>query len=171
MLLSTVLVAIYNKEKQSFYILMAGDGHCFLDSKEGPLHIDIQSPHNTPYYPAYNITRKDQEEYKECLKDKGQTVVHMNDGDEDPTNVALETGMPFIFQPDYPIASVILTTDGIDQVIDRDTGERVVIDDIITHFPSAAGAFAVRKLRFLKKTWNRNYITNADDIGIAGIIL
>ena len=161
-----------------FFVFGWGDGVVsFLGEKNNKFTIgtttEIEYPSGAPYYLNYYFDINRKKEYETMF---GGIVRHVVNGVETKYNYDKS------FVAEYNNAStLIITTDGIQSFYYLNNhpdaskaGSSIDYMTILTQildFKQTEGKFLKRKIQFLKKNFDKEFIEHYDDLGIAGIIL
>ena len=169
---ATIVGAV--QEDNNVWVWMQGDGVFAVKHRDGKVSIYSSNNHkfNAPAYLAYLWDKHDTDGYSRMGEETINSKIVLLDGAR-IENTIIDTFPSEAYRSTYlmkfdvnDIESVVLFSDGIDSF-------RTDMDDAfdkMTQFPNLNGSFIRRKMKAMKKQWNKDGLSHYDDIGVAAIV-
>jgi len=157
------------------YVYMYGDGVILYREKSDPdkiKHFQVDFYNNMPYYASYLLSDSRRRDYQDKVEKGcvGMAIVLESETKRD----FLRWDSELIFEFDLDeVSMVAISSDGISQVIDSKTGERLSLDSVAKEFltfRTSKGEVLKRRLKKALEAYNKEKIYPTDDISI-GVFL
>lgn len=168
---STLIILCKDLDSNKVRLLLSGDGIIIVKNKEVALpHIvQVSYLNEMPYYLSYAWNKERNNRYNEKAKQlepKGliKTIKTMTEAEKVPYYDLTSIEYDLI-----DIEYIMVSSDGLDSFYDKNSGEKIPIEMVVTHlsqFKSFKGEFLKRRIKRMLKNYEKLGIFHYDDLSL-----